>query len=88
MSQEFDINVLNLVKQKVILSLWIYFKKFNEELPSKKKFISSFAVKKNSDEEYEDVQKVCNKFKTKTMKNYHHFYLNSDVLFIAYIWNI
>ena len=77
MSQEFDINVLNLVKQKVILSLWIYFKKFNEELPSKKKF-----------EEYEDVQKVCNKFKTKTMKNYHHFYLNSDVLFIAYIWNI
>ena len=46
------------------------FRKFKEELPSKEKFYSSLTVK-NSDKKYEPVLNVWNKFKMKTMKDYH-----------------
>ena len=49
LSQEFDSNVLDLVKQK---RFYLYknisdFEKFIEELPSKEKFYSSLGGKKN-----------------------------------------
>ena len=44
------------------------FEKFDEELPSKNKFYS-----------YERIHKICNKFKMKTMKDYHNLYLKYDV---------
>ena len=57
LSQEFDNNELDLVKQK-----WFYFyeymndyKKFKEELPSKEKFYSSLTGRKISDKEYDYV---------------------------------
>ena len=67
MSQAFDNNVLDLVKQK-----WFYpyeymsdFEKFKEELPNKKEFYSLLTDKKISDQEYEHVLNVCKKFEMK-----------------------
>ena len=55
LSQEFDINVLDLVKEK---GFYLYefmsdFEKFKGELPSKEKFYSLLTDKKNSGKEYE-----------------------------------
>ena len=60
MIQEFDINVLDLVKQKVYypLKYMTNFKKFKEQLPSKETFDSSLTGKKINDEEYEHVLNV------------------------------
>ena len=71
--QEFDINVLDLVKQKVYypLKYMTNFKKFKEQLPSKETFDSSLTGKKINDEEYEHVLNVWNKLEMRTMKNYH-----------------
>ena len=55
------------------------FKKTKKQLPSKEKFYSSLTDKKISDKEYNHVLKVWSKFKTKTMKDYHHLYLKCDV---------
>ena len=67
MSQAFDNNVLDLVKQK-----WFYpyeymsdFEKFKEELPNKKEFYSLLTDKKIGDQEYEHVLNVCKKFEMK-----------------------
>ena len=48
LSQEFDNNVLDLVKQKRFYSYecMTYFKKFKEQLISKKRFYSSLTAKK------------------------------------------
>ena len=59
------------------------FEKFKEWLPSKEKFYSSFTGKKISDNNYEHVLKVWNKFEMKTMKDYHDLYLKCDVLLLA-----
>ena len=59
LSQEFDNNVLNLVKQKGFYSYEYMsdFEKFKEELPDKEKFCSFLTVKKISDKEYDHVLK-------------------------------
>ena len=73
-NQEFDMDVLNLVKQKG----------FNcQELPSKEKFDSSLTDKKISDKEYDYVLKIWNKFEMKTIKDYHILYLKCDVLLLG-----
>ena len=67
LSQEFDSNVLDLVKQKGS-HLYEYvsdFEKFKEDLPSKEKFYSSLSRKKL-------VTKTINMF---TMKDYQDLYL-------------
>ena len=48
LSQEFDTNVLDFVKQKrfYLYEYMSYFEKFPEELPSKEKFYSSLTGKK------------------------------------------
>ena len=55
MNQEFDNNVLDLVKQKGFYSYQYMndFEKFKEELPSKEEFWNSVTDKKISDKEYE-----------------------------------
>ena len=72
LSQESDNNILDLVKQKGFYPYKYMsdFRKFKEELPSKEKFYSSLTVK-NSDKKYEPALNVWNKFKMKTMKDYH-----------------
>ena len=85
LSQEFDNNVLDLVKQK---GFYLYeymsdLKMFKEKLPSEEKFYSSLTGKKVSDKEYERFFKVWNKFEMKKMKDYHDLYLKRDVLLLA-----
>ena len=85
MSQEFDNNVLDLVKQKEFEPFEYVsdFEKFKEQLGSKETLYSSLTGKKISDKEYEHVLKVCSKFAMKTIKGYHNFYLKCDVLLLA-----
>ena len=77
MSQEFDNNVLNLVKQQgsYPYEYMSGFKKSKEELPSKERFYSSLTCKNISGKEYEHVHNVRNKFEMKMMKDYHDLYL-------------
>ena len=81
LSQEFDNNILDLVKQKGFYpnEYMIDFKKFKEHLPSKEKFNSSLTDKKISNKVYDHVLKVWNKFETKAMKDYHNLHLKCDV---------
>ena len=55
LSQEFNRNKLDLVKQKGFYpyKYMTDFEKFREKLPSKEKFYSSLRCKKISDKEYE-----------------------------------
>ena len=73
LGQEFDNNLLDIVKKKgFYLSEYMTdFEKFQEILPSKKKFYSSLRGKKANDEEYDHVLKVWNIFEMKTSKDYH-----------------
>ena len=71
MSQEFDNNVLDLVKQRVFYpdECMSDFEKIKGELPGKEKFYSSLTDGKISDKEYENVLNAWAKFEMKTMKD-------------------
>ena len=71
LSQEFDNNVFDLVKQKRFdpYEYMSNFEKFKEELPSKEKFYSSLTDRKISGKEYEHFLNVWNKFEMKTRKD-------------------
>ena len=77
LAQEFDNNVLDLVKQKGFYPYEYMsdFEKSKEQLPCKDKFYSSLKGKNISGKEYEHVLNVWNKFEMKTMKDYHDLYL-------------
>ena len=85
LSQEFDKNKLDLVKQKGFYPYKYMndFEKFKEELPSKTKFYSPLTGKKISDKEYDQVLKEWNKFKMKTLNDYYDLYLRFNVLLLA-----
>ena len=85
MSQGFDKDIFDLVKQK-----WFYpyeymcsFEKFKEHLPSMEKVYSLLTCKKFSDKNYQHLLKAWYRFQMKTIKNYHSFYLKCDVSFLA-----
>ena len=69
LAQEFDNNILDLVKQKGFYSYKYMndFEKSKEELSSKETFYSSLIGSKITDKEYEHVPNVWNKFEMKTM---------------------
>ena len=54
-------------------------------MPSKETFYSSLTGTHISDEDYEHVLDVWDRFETKTMKDYHALYLRCDVLLLAYV---
>ena len=85
LSQEFDNNVLDLVKQKGFYSYEYMtdFEKFKEELPRKERFYSSLTDKKITDKKFEHILNVWKKVEMKTMKDYHNLYLKCDVLLLA-----
>ena len=89
MSQEFEKNRLDLVKQKVFYpyEYMTHFEKFKEKLTSKEKFYSSLTGKRISDKEYDHVLNVWNKFGTTTIKDYHNLYLKFDI-FLMYLKNL
>ena len=71
MSQKFDNNVLDLVKQE---GFYPYenmsnFEKFKEKLPSKENLYRPLADRKLNDKKYDDFLNVWNKFEMKTMKD-------------------
>ena len=70
LSQEFDKNILDLVKKK----------KNNSQ--AKKKFYS-FLTNRKTNQEYEHILNVWNNFKMKTMKDYGDLFLKCDLLFLA-----
>ena len=82
MSEEFDNNLINLVKQKRFYPYEYMsdFEKFKEELPSKERFFSSLTGRKITDKEHKNVLNVWEKFEMKTMKNYYKLYLKCNVL--------
>ena len=82
LSQEFDNQVLDPVKQKGLYpsEYMSDFEKFTEKLPSKEKFYSSLTDSKISDKEYEYVLYVWNKYEMKTMKDYHNLYLKCRII--------
>ncbi|CAB3980476.1 Hypothetical predicted protein [Paramuricea clavata] len=57
-----------------------------EELPSTDEFYSTLYESGVNDEDYERAQKVWNHFGMKTMRDYHDFYLETDVLLLADIF--
>ena len=66
MSQEFDNNVLDIVKQKGFYP-YKYMSDF-ENLPTKEKLYSSLTYRKITEKEYEHVLNIWKKFEMKTMK--------------------
>ena len=81
LSQEFDNNVLDLVKQ---IGFYPYeymsdFEKFKEELSNKEEFYGPLTKRKISGKEYEHVLNVWKKFEIKTRENYHDLYLKCHV---------
>ena len=65
MSQEFNKNVLDLVKHPY--EYMTNFEKSKKELASKEKYYSSLVSKKNREKEYDPILEVWNKFEMKTM---------------------
>ena len=85
LSEEFENNVLDLVKQKGFYTYEYIsnFQKFKEQLPSKERFASSIIIIKNSDKGYDNVLNIWNKFEMKTILDYHGLYLKGEVLLLA-----
>ena len=58
--------------------------RFNEDkLPSKEQFYSHLKDKHIKDEDYHHAQEVFSKMNMSTLKNYHDFYLATDILLLA-----
>ena len=76
LSQEFNNKVLDSVKLKGFYPYEYMngFEKFEKELSSKEKFYSSLSSKKSSDNDYEHVLGVWDRFEMKTMKDCHNLY--------------
>ena len=81
--QKFDNDVLNIIKQKAFYPYGYMsdYEKFQEEFPSKEKFNNCLTSRKIK--EYEHLLNVWNKFKMKTLKDYHDLYLKCNFLFLA-----
>ena len=88
LSQEFDINVLDLVKEKGFYpyEYMSNFEKFKKELPSKENFYSSLTDRKISDKEYKHALNIWNKFELKAIKDFHDLYLKCDVLLLSEVF--
>ena len=82
-SEEFTGKELRLMSQKGVYpyDFMDSFKKFDQtELPTKEKFYSILNDQHITNDEYNHVKKVWKVFNIKTMGEYHHLYLESDVL--------
>ena len=85
--QEFDNNLLYLLKQKGFYPYEYMsdFENSKEELPSKEKFYSYRAVRKITESKNTFLM-FGKKIEKKTMKDYHDLYLKYDVLLLANVF--
>ena len=84
-SQEFDNNVLDLVKEKGFYpyEYMSNFEKFKEQSAGKENFYSSLTGQEICDKDNEHVLKVWDKFETNMMEDYHNLYLKCDMFLLA-----
>ena len=85
MIQEFDINILNLVKKKIFYP-YEYIsvsEKSKEKFTSKEKIYSSLTSRKIMKNNNNHVLKVWNAFQIKMIKYYSEFFLKCNVLLLA-----
>ena len=85
MIQEFDINILNLVKKNIFYP-YEYIsvsEKSKEKFTSKEKIYSSLTSKKIMKNNNDHVLKVWNTFQIKMIKYYSEFFLKCNVLLLA-----
>ena len=62
-------------------------KRFNEtSLPNKEPFHSNLSIEDITDIDYSHANKVFKTFKLKNLREYHHLYVQSDTLLLAYIF--
>ena len=85
LSQKFDNNILDPVKQKKIYPYEYMsdFEKFKEGLSSKETFCNLLTDRKINGKEYKHVFNVWKIFEMKIMKDYHDLHLNCDVSLLA-----
>ena len=86
LSEEFSSKFLKLVKQKGVYPyeyIDSFENFFENKLPSKCEFFSSFKDRSISEKDYFKAINVWNVFKMNTMGAYHDLYLKTDVLLLA-----
>ena len=85
MCQEFNNEILDLVKQKGFYpyEYMCDFENINETLTSKNKFYILLSGKGISDKEYQHVPILWNKIEIKAIRDYHKLYLKCDVLLLT-----
>ena len=84
-SKKFKGEKLDIMSQKGVYpyDFMDSFEKFNEKLPSKEEFYSILNDEHISNEDYKHAQNVWNTFNLQNMGEYHNFYLKSDILLLA-----
>ena len=82
MDQQFDNNLLDLIKQKGFYPYEYInnFEKLKEKLPRKETFYIVRKQVKRLVTEYQHVLMFWNKFEMKTTKDYHNLHFKCDVL--------
>ena len=86
LAEEFNGEFLELVKEKGVYPYEYMdnFKKFSEDkLPERCEFFSSLKDECISEKDYERAKHIWNILKIKTLGDYHDFYLKTDVLLLA-----
>ena len=85
LSQEFDNNVLDVIKQEGFYPYEYMsdFEKFKEKLPSKEKLYIYLTGRRINDKKYKYALNVWNKYEMKTMKGYLDLCLKRDGLLLA-----
>ena len=82
LSQQFDNNILDLLKQKA------FYPHAYKRITSQRKILQFLYGQKITDKEQEKNKNVWNKFGMKTMKYYHDLYLKYEVLLLADVFEM
>ena len=88
LNQEFNVNVLDLLKKKgfVPYDYWDSFEKFKGDLHSKENFFNTLPSCDISDKNFKHVVNVWKAFKTNAMKEYHDLDLKFNVLLLLCVF--
>ena len=62
--------------------------KFNQTTSEKEEFYSNLNMEDITDADYMHAKRVCKNFEIKNLGQYHDFYLKSDMLLLADVFEI